>query len=181
MNIMASMAIMINTVIRTMTITVTVLLITFLLMVLLMDPLTVLLMDPLTDLIQAMVTVLTTHPSGSVPKKRKTSSYLSPITIPFERKSSFSIAEIMTETLVMLASTLPPHTLLVLDSITSLLFRLNRNGKGLLVCQPLDLMRTSMKLVHPNLSPGYTTVWASWESGSIPYILFTGCRKRADE
>jgi hypothetical protein len=44
-----------------------------------MDLLTALLMDPVTN------TVL---PSGSVQKKQKTSSYLSPITTPFERKSS---------------------------------------------------------------------------------------------
>jgi len=53
-----------------------------LLMDLLMDLLTGLLMDQVTSAVLL---------SGSVQKKQKTSSYLSPITIPSERKSSYQM------------------------------------------------------------------------------------------
>jgi hypothetical protein len=71
-----------------------------------------------------------------------------------------------------LRSTRLPLTLLDLDSITLPLYRSNLNGRGLWDYLPLDLMRTSMRLVLLNLSLGYMMVWASWESGSTPYVPF---------
>jgi hypothetical protein len=127
-----------------------------------MDLLTALLMDPVTN------TVL---PSGSVQKKQKTSSYLSQTTIPSERKSSHCVRS-YTDAKGMLGSTRPHLTLLDLDSIILLLYRSNRNGRGLWDYLPLDLMRISMRLVLLNLSRGCMTVWASWEFGSIPYVPF---------
>jgi hypothetical protein len=72
----------------------------------------------------------------------------------------------------MLGSTRPHLTLPVLDSIILLLYRSSLNGRGLWDYLPLDLMRTSMRLVLLNLSLGYMMVWASWESGSTPYVPF---------
>jgi hypothetical protein len=74
----------------------------------------------------------------------------------------------------MLGNTQLPLTLLVLDSITLPLYRSNLNGRGLWDYLPLDLMRTSTRLVLLNLSRGCMMVWASWESGSTPYVPF-GC------
>ena len=71
----------------------------------------------------------------------------------------------------MLGSTRLPLTLLAPDSIILPLYRSNPNGRGLWGYLALDLMRISMKLVLPNLSRGCMMVWASWEFGSIPYVV----------
>jgi len=85
-----------------------------------MDLLTALLMDQVTN------TVLL---SGSAPKKQKISSYLCPITIPYERKSFYREGS-YTDVKGMLGNTRPPLTLPVLDSIISLPYRSNPNGRG---------------------------------------------------
>jgi hypothetical protein len=71
----------------------------------------------------------------------------------------------------MLRDILPLLTRLVLDSIISLLYRSNRSGRGLWDYLPLAPMRISMRLVLPNPRLGFMMGWASWEFGSIPYVV----------
>jgi hypothetical protein len=104
--------------------------------------------------------------SGSAPKKQKISSYLSPITIPSERKSSL-YAGSCTDAEGMLGNILPLPILLVLDSIISLLYRSSHNGSVLWDCLPLARMRIFMRLVLLNHRLGYMMGWVNWEFGSI--------------